>query len=463
MTVDWLFAIAYIAGFVAFLVAAVRLVRRSERRLDAGQFPPTSSGAPDSGAGDPVAAYLDRMSGELRLPAADVAEVRAELSDHLQDSIASLEAEGLDHERATREALARLGSADELGRHLRHAHQSTRRLLAGAGGGVFAAGGGWVLGYMGGWVVAILLTLLFGAAITVLTRIGLPMPDLMGDHGDTVNSLLIGIANAMAAGVAVRYAVRTSAGLSRRAPRSIAVFWAVAGAVGFGWYAIFGLHGLQSWPGVVLELSVPLFVIAAATVRIDRPMPHVGRWAVAIVGLSVLGTGLMFAAVSGVSVSGSSSSAQIGDGPDMHFDIAGPTAPTAWLPEHGLSGGGWGGSSDGATWTSFGLATGTMPMATALADWHDVRVEAWHGMSGNDPNSFGLDPRYSSPFAIEPANIHDNSIDASFRFGQWRDAKSWWLILTGVGPDGHRYVLSAGGGGGSSFNGSAWDWLTAPQ
>jgi hypothetical protein len=115
------------------------------------------------------------------------------------------------------------------------------------------------------------------------------------------------------------------------------------------------------------------------------------------------------------------------------------------------------------TQVTFGLATGTMPMATALAKWSDVRVEAWHGMSGNDSNSWGLDPRYSSPFATEPANVHDDSVDASFRFGQWRDTKSWWLILTGVGPDGNRYVLSVGGGGSSSFNGSVWDWLTAPQ
>jgi hypothetical protein len=226
------------------------------------------------------------------------------------------------------------------------------------------------------------------------------------------------------------------------------------------WPAPWASAGTQSWPGVVLELSVPLIVIAAATVRIDRPMPHVGRWAVAIVLLSVVGTTLLFAVA--LEPTSTSTFAQIGEAPDMHFDIAGPPAPTAWLPENGLSGGGWG-ESGGATWTTFGLATATIPMATALAEWHDVRVEAWHGLSGSDPSSFGADTRYSSPFAIEPANIHDNSIDASFHFGQWRDAKSWWLILTGVGPDGRRYVLSAGGGGGSTFNGSVWDWLTATQ
>jgi len=102
-------------------------------------------------------------------------------------------------------------------------------------------------------------------------------------------------------------------------------------------------------------------------------------------------------------------------------------------------------------------------MATALANWRDVRVEAWHGLSGNDHIAWGMDTGYSSPFAIEAANIHDNSIDASFHFERMRDAKSWWLILTGMGPDGNRYVLATGGGGGSSFNGSVWDWITAAQ
>ena len=464
MTVDWLGAILWIGGSGAFLVAAVWLVRRSERRLSAGPDPTATPGAAQPGGSDPISAYLDRMSGELLLPAADVAEVRAELADHLQDSIASLEAEGLDRERATHEALARLGSADELGRHLRHAHQSTRRLFAGAGGGVFAAGGGFVLGYLGGSVVALLLALVIAAMTAILTRIGLPVP-VMNDHGDTVNSLLLGFATALAAGVAIRYAVRTSAGLSRRAPRSIAVFWAVAGALGFGWYAIFVMHGPQSWPGITVELSIPLVVVAAAFVRIERPMPHVGRWAVAIVLISIVGSLLLSFAVSGASVSGGTSVVTgIGQEPDMHFDTVAPMASAAWLPAGFPSGSGWGQLASGETQVRFDLGSNPpTPMSTALANWSDVRFEAWRGMPENDPAVYGVDPQYLSALAIQPANFHDNSLDASFHFERMRDAKFWWVFLTGIGPDGHRYRLADGGGGSSSFNGSAWDWLTAPQ
>jgi hypothetical protein len=44
-----------------------------------------------------------------------------------------------------------------------------------------------------------------------------------------------------------------------------------------------------------------------------------------------------------------------------------------------------------------------------------------------------------------------------------RNAGDWWVFLTGVGPDGHRYRLEDVGGGSSTFNGSVWDWVTAPQ
>ena len=125
--------IVFIRGFGAFLIAAVTLVRRSEGRLGTGPDESDSPVTTGQAGADEISAYLDRMTTELRLPAADVAEVRAELADHLHDSIASLEAEGFEPERAIREALGRLGPPAALGRQLRAAHQSTRRLLAGAG------------------------------------------------------------------------------------------------------------------------------------------------------------------------------------------------------------------------------------------------------------------------------------------------------------------------------------------
>lgn len=467
MTIDWLLAFAFFGGGGAFLITAVTLVRRSERRLGHGPDESVPPITPAQTGADEISAFLDRMATELRLPAADVAEVRAELVDHVHDSIASLEAEGFEPERAIREALGRLGPPAELGRQLRAAHQSTRRLLAGAGGGVFAAGGGFVLGYLGGIGLG-LLGLLAGVAVgALLAAVGVPMPDITAhDGGNTINSLLYATTLAIAVATATRYAVRTSAGLSRRAPRTVAVFWAVAGAVIFGWLAVFGMRGPQSWPGVALELCVPVVAVASAFVWIERPMPHVGRWAVIVAALSVVVMSLGVVAYSGLSVSvsgsGQATSFQMSD---LHFDTVAPMAPAAWLPEGIITGGGWGSDpASGGTRVDDTVGSNpAMPIAQFLKNWHEIRFEAWHALPMSEPGPGGIDTRYSAPLAIQPAVLSGNSLSAIFHFERLRDAGSWWIFMTAMGPDGHRYRILDGGGGNSFFNGSAWDWLTAPQ
>jgi hypothetical protein len=460
MTINWLTAFAVFGGGGALLIAAVALVRRSERRLGDGSDEYGTPVTPRQTGDDEIAAYLDRMTTELRLPAADVAEVRAELVDHVRDSIASLEAQGFEPERAIREALGRLGPPAELGRQLRAAHQSTRRLLAGAGGGVFAAGGGFVLGYFGGIALGLLGFLAAFAVGTLLAVAGVHLPNITSrDDGDTINSLLYATALAVAAATATRYAVRTSAGLSRRAPRTVAVFWAVAGALVFGWVAIFGMRGPQSWPGVALELCIPLVAGASAFIWIERPMPHVGRWAVIVTALSVVALLLGLVVSSGLSVSGSGSGqATSFQMSDLHFDTVAPMAPAAWLPEGTFTGGGWG--SDPA---SGGTRVNDTVDGQGLLNWTDLRYEAWHTLPMDEPGPGGIDTRYSTPFAVQPAVLNGNSLSAVFHFERLRDAAWWETFLTGVGPDGHRYRIVDGGGGNSFFNGSAWDWLTAPQ
>jgi hypothetical protein len=461
--------IVFIGGFGAFLIAAVTLVRRSEGRLGTGPDESDSPVTTGQAGADEISAYLDRMTTELRLPAADVAEVRAELADHLHDSIASLEAEGFEPERAIREALGRLGPPAELGRQLRAAHQSTRRLLAGAGGGVFAAGGGFVLGYLGGIFLGLLGFLAVFAVGSLLAVVGVRLPDITShDGGNTINSLLYATTLAVAAATATRYAVRTSAGLSRRAPRTVAVFWAVAGALVLGWLALFGMRGPQSWPSVALELCIPVIAVASAFVRIERPMPHVGRWAVIVAALSVVVMSLGLVVFSGLSVSGSGSGSQAEEAepiqqPDLHLDVVAPMAPAAWLPEGGFGSayGSDSASSGTRLWVDVGSDRPAPAIATVLANWRDMRFEAWH--AGINQYSIGVDTRYSSPFEVQPAVLHGSSLDAVFHFERLRDAGSWWVVLTAVGPDGHRYRLDDGQGGDAAFNGSAWDWLTAPQ
>ncbi|MGD0248746.1 MAG: hypothetical protein ABSB75_06800, partial [Candidatus Limnocylindrales bacterium] len=73
------------------------------------------------------------------------------------------------------------------------------------------------------------------------------------------------------------------------------------------------------------------------------------------------------------------------------------------------------------------------------------------------------DTHYTSPFAVQPATLQGDSLNASFPFQKYRNAGSWWVVLTAVGPDGHRYRLDIGGGTSTDFSGTAWEWLTAPQ
>ena len=467
MTIDWLFAFVWLVGWGAFLIAAVALVRRSERRLNTGPRDRYTT-IPGADASDQISAYLDRMSSELALPAADVADVRSELIDHLEDSIATLEAEGFTHDDAIREALGRLGPAAELGRQLRAAHQSTRRLLAGAGGGVFAAGGGFVLGYLGGTALALVLVIAAAAGAALLGHFGVPLPDLTSSTGGSVgNALMLSFMLACAALFATRYAVRTCAGLSRRAPKTIASFWAAAGLILFGAWAVFGIRGTQSWPGVASELCIPLAAVAGAVYRIERPMPHVGRWAAVVAVLS------MVVLIGGVALLYGSSYTYSSSGPfqepDLHLDLVAPVAPGTWLPAADMVVISQNGNQTTYADLSAQLfassgGSAPLPVAPVLANWSDLRFEAWHALPFmSDSGQLGIDTTYASPFAVQPAVLQGESFPAAFHFEHMRDARSWWVVLTGMAPDGHRYRLGDGTGNEAAFNGSVWDWLTAPQ
>jgi hypothetical protein len=74
-----------------------------------------------------------------------------------------------------------------------------------------------------------------------------------------------------------------------------------------------------------------------------------------------------------------------------------------------------------------------------------------------------IDTNYSRPFAVRPAVLEGDSLQATFHFDRMRDARSWYVLITGVAPDGHRYRLGDGTQNTTDFNGTVWDWLTAQQ
>jgi hypothetical protein len=462
-----LLGIAIVVALLILAVAGIWLNRKSERRLAQGPAANPDQRLPASPADDQVSAYLDRLGAGLALPAADVAEVRAEVADHLADSIAALQAGGLGRDAAIAEALTRLGPADELGRQLRRAHQSTRRLLAGAGGGVLAAGGGFIFGYMVGGVLIFAAALVLAGIASALATAGIRLPDLsFGDtSGQTSSAILRGLALAVAAATAMRWAARTSAATSRRTPTTLAWAWAALGGVAFGVLGVFGIRGYQNWPVVGAELCIPVAAIAGALVRIDRPLPHIkGPILAAAVIVAIAAPVALFAGVSTTGGSPTGAPAAVGQVYFPQLDSAAPPAPERWLPSGTFADLGTSGPQDGtAIYAHLSSDNPAMPVSAIMANWRDLKLEAWHGLPfENYPGPIGIDPAYASPFEVQPAVVVDATVQAVFHFERIRDVQSWWVVLTATGPDGNRYRLSDWSGS-SVFDGSAWDWLTARQ
>ena len=452
-------AMAIVAAALAIAVLALWLIHWSER-APRGGLPLMADGR--TATSPQVTGFLDRVEFELELPAVDAAEVRAELADHLADSIRSLEEDGFGLDEATSEALGRMGPARELGRQIRAAHQSRRRLLAGAGGGVFAAAGGFVVGYLAA-TAAVLAGLLGIGGLLFIAGVKPPY-FASADGGQTVNSLLVAVGMVVGVITAMRYAVRSSCAISRRRSVVLARSWGIFGVAMFGLLVIFGMRGPQSWPAVLLELAAPVVALGAAVIRIERPIVHVPRWAAGAAVVPMAGA-LLFAVGSiGMGSVTVVDARSVPGSPNRHLDIVGPVAPAKWLPAGTDLRTGYGG--DGRPGTIFLIAS-TLPahspgLASVLSQWHDLRFEAWRAQSVSGIVA-GVDPGSSSPFDIEPVESVYGALQARFHLDRFRDGNLWWVVLTGVAPDGIRYRLDDGGGGTTTFYGTVWDWLTAPK
>jgi hypothetical protein len=401
--------------------------------------------------------YLAMVDAGLELPAETRREVRAELADHLSDSIAALEAEGQDVDFATREAIARLGRAGDLARELSKTHQSTQQLLAGAAGGVWSAGIGAVQGYILAITVFLVAAILFTIGLRpvvdfVLTHVIRPNvdPNELG-----FGTALAGMLAWPAAFAAGRRGVRASAEISGRPAARLGRWWALAGLVGLGWLVMFAVTVQQSWLVVAVEIGIPLTFAAGALFTVDLHLPNVGgRWGVAVaVAVLVLGSipGLMVA------------SSQTGSSLDG-WDTSYTAESIGWnhvSPQ-------WPGDqlqfvvSDGVT-APAEIQVGNTP---ALASFRDLRIEAWRARPypGNTSGAFlGLvDTGYNTPFATVPAVVGPLGVIEDHLSLSHSRTDRWWIFLTGIAPDGNRYWLGIRPGFvQTQFSGTIWDWLTA--
>jgi hypothetical protein len=449
---------------VLFLLAAAYWLNRRIQSSEAMRDRP--AGTPGATLPDQAREYLDRLDAELRLPAGDRADIRTEMADHLTDSIAAIEAEGLDEARAVREALARLGNANELARQLRRAHQSTRRALAGVGGGVFEAGVGaaWglVLGYflglLGTLVVALLVSTVLKPPIDFMAA-RLPSIDTDSYRLATNSAFGLGIVS-FACAIAARRGTRTAHLLSRRSLRTVSRVSAAAGSILLGCFVLFVYVAQQTWLTVAVELTIPFAFAAGALFRIDRQIgPRIGKLAaVAIVVIAVaLPVGLLMVATVSYSSTG-------GYSWDMTQQVrawdrvAPPSGDWQDGPPVSSDSGGFDGES-------VVEAHYQVSDAAVVGSFHDLHYELWRAIHypsapAEVDSAVIPDPAETSAVATQPAVVVDGWLEARLDVSHSRNQR-WLLFLVGIGPDGHRYRLNWPDPCFTFFRGTVWDWLTA--
>ena len=445
-------AIAWAIGGAVWMDKRAGVAARAEAlRYGLEPRPPVASLPADA---EGFLATLDRS---LDLPANIRSEIHDELSCHLEDSIAALQAEGLESDRATREALARLGRPEELARQIRKAHQTTRRLLAGARGGVFSAGVGVVQGYILGIVIflaaAIAIAVIVGPAVNLVTskllNVQLAVPN---SASPSVFGAVLAWVPAFIAG---RRAVQASAQASQRTVRQVGPWWAVAGVLAIGYVLVFQLTVQEDWLVVPAELAIPIAFAAGALLKTEAHLPRIGRWTrMSLVGVVPLVLVLGFLPAGGFG-SAQGHIWQSSGTESLAYDRVAPAWPEALVTEDG---GDIGASIVDLSWH--------VENPTLVAQFRDLRFEAWRGVKfAEAPDWVGLfvpDTRYSAPFATEPAATDNGTLQSRFDMSHVRTSQ-WLIFLTGVGPDGVRYRLAYDPNVPTTFSGTVWDWLTAAE
>jgi hypothetical protein len=478
-------------GLAALIYPAVALSGDADTRRARERERATRAEAAGQEAAAALARYMEQLRAELDLPVGLVDDAVQEIADHIEDTRRALIEEGLESGAAVREALARLGRPNELARNITAADRSTRRVLAGAAGGIFSIPGGFVLGGLTGLLAYVPAVVVLSVAITNLHVVS---PLARAAAAPVPGMILLAIGFFAAA----RTGVRACAALSYRKPSSIGWIWALLGTSLIEAGMILGYRTRQSWPLVVVEVLVPLAFAAGAMLSINSSHFRLFRTdGQSPLLASIVCLGVVLGLVAGLSTTLL---------PDrdhviprnldyrtlINLDVAGPLVDKGALPgsqqvdalgglplnvmrEGGLPLHCRQPQNDvfecdlrGSAWA---MNEKTMAGIDADTAWRDVRLEVWQGIADSDYGdqyaSGGIVQGVSAPTIVVPlAKAHLNIYYASLVTGSVhvpprRDGPSWWIVVTAEGPDGYRYRLTNGTGVQNTFDGSVWEWLTA--
>lgn len=408
-----------------------------------------------SGLSPAFDAYLGSLATALELPADERLEVRDEIGAHLADLRAELIDAGLPPERASDEALRRLGPPEILGRELTQARQTRRALLAAVGGATVASGGAAVRGLILG-VAAVTIAAVAGALLmAAVTRI-------FGDGSWTLSDAgwftAFGIAAFWpAAWLGGRTLVSVAARRSHRPAEQLRPWIAAIGALVVAWVTLVWLRAPQDLWSVIAAALVPVVFVAATVSGTDREAGRSRRARLATLGLfaALLVAIPVLVWIAGTPVETRLSSTGSGPYASMEdmlratgFDLPGRfVADPPTVEEGGMR------VDHGYASTSLGAA------ARFSTRWHDIRLEAWRASD----EGASIDRAFDRPFATSPMTVDSGRFVGAVRIDGTRDVSQWWLVVTGVASDGGRDLIATIGGANSTFTGSAWDWVTAPS
>jgi len=409
--------------------------------------------------------FLQRISDGLPFDEAEKLDILHELAAHLADSTARFESEGLPLDEAERTALDRLGPPDQLAAELTRARRTPSRLLAAAGAGTWAAVSGVVYGYIfGGLILVVVSTVTATLVASVVHTFGGSWGSLLDTTAITLLALGVGM---YVAGHKVTPVVAARAGYHVRAARRVTT---ALGGVLIAGYALVGWSGTLTWPDVAILLSLPAWFVVGAWRSTAAAFPS-RRWRLQIIGLMLVIVPLGLVLGAGQQPQGS------GSGPSpAGVERIGLPIPAAISTAEDVGSGF--GKVGGSVWTSVFVGD-----PAVLAGWRDFRVEAWRGIGwdGVDPAGMPvLDPAADRPFAVGPANV---APPGQTQFETWNAGTSIppgsvelagsvtidrnpsvtlaWVAITGIGPDGRRYIMSGPSFDSTAFNGTAWDWFAA--
>jgi hypothetical protein len=384
--------------------------------------------------------YLRELYTVLPFPDDRRAEIVEEIEAHLDDAVD----DGLSEATAQR----RLGEPMDLARDLARPEQSAWRVLVGAGVAVRSGIGHWLYGYFVGSLIVLLFSLTAALLVQAIgSWLGTGWSLATSDQG--WNTMLIALAAALGLYYAGRVMPDRLARASRRLMRDVRPWAVSATTVLAASITILIVDAAQNWASVV-ALALAPGAVALGAYR-PRLMPSDLRAYAAIV---VLAMALPVAILAASGVGTSAGAVDVDHGPqDRNLPHIGPAWPAIIDPHEYpfIESGGWSRTADGRIAWDATIAPG------ALRGVGDLRLEAWHTHDAG----FAIDTSHDAPFATAVPKRHGATLEAVIDTERVPGVGGWDLVLTGVGPDGVRYVLAAGSGGHSTFTGSVWDWVTA--